>query len=763
MTKNLLCIVALPFCFSTSWAQMVTNIDYAPLANGIPQTAIASVIANDTYNSAPVENSAVILSQQSSNSNLLALQPDGSVVILEPGLSDGVYWLDYQICLRNDNESCEMGRCTLFVNRCAIAPPQFDDVYFLPCSESGNIAVSGLPAGDWTLRQTRNGVFLSDFTGSGNLAQVPVTQSRLYGFRVLSADGVCESSEQFVTVSEPACTWKAIAQNKGICDTNGNGLSDPGDMVSLKVTVSNAIVQPLENLIVVGFSQLGSTSSPLGGNAVSSKTHVRVLEQADINAGTLSGTTMVIGTYVGQSGGTQQNIPFNIPLATPRGFRLVAFADLNDNGLIDANESTYRDGLFRYTINDGEPHYRYVGGYLYVEDPAALYDFEFSLIDDYQSYYSLSNPTRENLTTGASGIQTLYFPVVPIAPFNDVSVKMYATQTLPGMNSRVQTHVQNRSYLPSSAIGLTFGFTTGDALLHPTIPWPITETPTGFTASLSLSSLNARTYTTLMAIPAIPAVNAGDTVTYSTSITSTPDLIAGNNSVVMSVPVDATYQTNDIYEGLGPEIPIGTFDPDDYLRYTVRYDNMSDVASYNLTITMTLDEQLDENSVRMYLFGDPHVFERVGRVLTWRFPALCRTPFLAGPEGNFGFLQFEVKPRPGFQVGDIITSSAEIVFDLKPALSTNSWQSHFVETLKTDNFISEELKVYPNPVSDRLQIEKDQSIDQIVVYDVLGHQILTQNVQSNVSTVATQAWSPGIYFVKILSQGSGQTVKIIKR
>lgn len=754
---SLLCISVF-----SAHAQIVVEYDYAEIANGAPQIVVANVVANDTHESAPLQNSAVVISQQATSSNLLALQPDGSVVILTPGLPDGVYWLDYQICLRNDNESCEMGRCTVFINRCAIAPPQFDDIYFLPCSASGEIAVNGLPAGNWILRQTRNGVFLADITGSGDQAQVPVTQSGLYGFTVLSSDGSCVSAEQFITVSEPACTWSAVAQNKGICDTNGNGVTDPGDLVSLKVTVKNTLAQPLQSVSAFAFGQIGHLQ-PLAGNATFSKMHIRALEQTEINSGVLAGTLIVSGTYVGQGSGSGQNIPFNIPLATPRGFRLLPFADSNGNGLMDTGEYTYRGGVFRYTVNDGEPHYRYEGGYLYVEDPTAVYDFELLLVDDYQSYYSLSNPTINDLTTGASGIQTLYFPVTPTAPFNDVSVKMCAMQTMPGAITRVHTLVQNRSHLPSSSIGVTFDYTIGQAYLNATTPWPITITPTGFTADWSLNPFGARLYDTTIAIPAVPAVNAGDMVPYSATVTSTADLFPINNAVALSVPVAASYQTNDMYEGLGPEIPIGTFGPDDYLRYTIRYDNTGDAPSYNLTITTLLDEHLDENSVRMYLNGDPLTFERVGRLLTWRFRALCRTPLPANPTGLNGFIQFEVKPKPGYQIGDVISGSAQIEFDLKPAMTTNTWQSEFVETLQTDGFFSKSLKVYPNPVGDRLQIESSQWVNRVVVFDVLGHQILTQPVHGNAATIDTSAMASGIYLVQILSNDTAQTVKIVKR
>jgi len=766
MKKNycllFICIVSL-ICPSQTHAQIVANADFAEIASGSPQIAVTNVVQNDTHNTNPLLNDQVILTQNASSSNLLALQTDGSVAILSPGLSDGVYWLEYQICLRDDAQSCEIGRCTIFINHCAIPAPQFTDVLFLPCSTTGNLPIANLPTGNWILRQTRNGVFISDLTGLGSTTQVAVTQSGLYGFTVLSTDELCQSAEKFVTISEPACTVTAVTQNKGITDSNGNGITDPGDLISLKVTVYNPLVTVIDHLSLTGFAQIGSSEYQMGGNTYSTQKQIRALYQTDINSGVVNGTLLALATYVGQSSSVLQNIPYNIPLPTPRGFRLLAFVDTNTNGILDSGEPFYKNGVFRYTVNDAEPHFRYEGGYVYEADPAAIYDFEFQLVDDYQSYYSVSNSTIDNATAGLPGIQTLYFPITPLASFQDVSVKLYATQTLPGINSVVHAFVQNRSHVDSPLTTLTFNHTVGQALVNPTFPYPLTITPNGYTSDMSLAPFSSRNYFTRMAIPDVPVVNAGDVISYSANVTASPDLFATNNAATFPVAVTATYQTNDMYEGNGPEIPIGSFNSDDYLRFTIRYDNLNEAVAYNITITTLLDEQLDENSARLYLSGNAaYIFERVGRLLTWKFPSIYSSTYSLSDNNGYGFIQFEVKPKPGYAIGDVISSSAQIHFDLKPAVATNVWQTEFVDVLHTEAFVSEGIKMYPNPAKDVLKIEGTQPFDSVTIFDILGHPIIEKSQQTTAMAIDLSGIASGVYMVKVMTGTITKTIKIIK-
>ena len=67
------------------------------------------------------------------------------------------------------------------------------------------------------------------------------------------------------------------------------------------------------------------------------------------------------------------------------------------------------------------------------------------------------------------------------------------------------------------------------------------------------------------------------------------------------------------------------------------------------------------------------------------------------------------------------------------------------------------LSVYPNPVNDRLYIETETEVEEVVVYDVYGRQQSTVNGQQTLS-IDVANLNSGIYFVKVVTT-EGEVVK----
>jgi len=87
--------------------------------------------------------------------------------------------------------------------------------------------------------------------------------------------------------------------------------------------------------------------------------------------------------------------------------------------------------------------------------------------------------------------------------------------------------------------------------------------------------------------------------------------------------------------------------------------------------------------------------------------------------------------------------------------------------LSVDNFEAESatLKVYPNPVTEQLNIQlsspfKDASVR---LYDVLGKQVMDSKITTNHKSINTSALAKGVYLMKIEAQDLSVTRKIIKK
>lgn len=79
-----------------------------------------------------------------------------------------------------------------------------------------------------------------------------------------------------------------------------------------------------------------------------------------------------------------------------------------------------------------------------------------------------------------------------------------------------------------------------------------------------------------------------------------------------------------------------------------------------------------------------------------------------------------------------------------------------------DQFISE-ISLYPNPVNDVISIRNPGNEQgRIVLFDILGKNILEENLSSNITLVDLSEFRSGVYIVKIETEDLTTTKKIVK-
>ena len=124
------------------------------------------------------------------------------------------------------------------------------------------------------------------------------------------------------------------------------------------------------------------------------------------------------------------------------------------------------------------------------------------------------------------------------------------------------------------------------------------------------------------------------------------------------------------------------------------------------------------------------------------------------------------------------TTNVEEMEDLEVAVWIQSYVTKEVHNSATltegfkednediDNITEEQIssvQIYPNPVNDRIFIEAETEIEEVVVYDIYGrHQVTeTPSRQGNLSIDLSDLKS-GIYFVKINTEKGNIVRRIIK-
>ena len=128
-----------------------------------------------------------------------------------------------------------------------------------------------------------------------------------------------------------------------------------------------------------------------------------------------------------------------------------------------------------------------------------------------------------------------------------------------------------------------------------------------------------------------------------------------------------------------------------------------------------------------------------------------------------GFINFKIKPRPGYAVGDIIPNNANIYFDTNPAITTNTFNTEFVATLGNPTFTSEAILMYPNPANQSVTIDLSQStenLSEIVFFDIVGKRVKVVNsLGEKQMTVNVSDLSKGIYLIEIQTENQLKTIK----
>jgi uncharacterized repeat protein (TIGR01451 family) len=473
-------------------------------------------------------------------------------------------------------------------------------------------------------------------------------------------------------------------------------------------------------------------------------------------------------TFVFKSDGINQNsgwLAYADNCDTPSsGFKLSAFLDSNNNGIKDSGENDAPFGDFEYQINGNNLNYwvssNYGNNSVQEYNPANIYSFTYVIDDDYSSMYTVTNPTISNVSIGSSpNLVSLNFPITSVVNYNDLLVNY-----IPFGFPRAGFDYLNRvNYTNSSNTTLdgSLTFVKDNALSIGSISETVNYTPTGFTFDFTnLLPFETRTIDFLLQVPSIPIVSIGQPLTNSVSITTTAtEAILTNNSNSFTTQVSASYDPNDKVEAHGDKIVFSTFTPNDYLTYTIRFENTGTSYAQNVSITDVLDSKIDENSIKMVASSHNYNLVRTENNLTWNFKNIYLPVSIPNTITGKGFVTFKAKLKPGFAIGDIVPNKANIYFDTNPAIETNTFITEFVSSLSNSNFNSNDFTISPNPAKDDININGNLTIKTVELYDYQGR-LLVSKIVNNIQTSLEMAdYANGIYVLRIVDNENNIAIK----
>ena len=457
-------------------------------------------------------------------------------------------------------------------------------------------------------------------------------------------------------------------------------------------------------------------------------------------------------------------------LNVSNGIKLNAFIDTDGNGVQNNNEPNFVYGDFHYEINsNGTIHNVSTSNgmlTLYESNPFTSYNLSYTINSSFSSQYTVSPSTYSNVTVAVnSGITTYNFPVTQV-PFNDLSVSVFPNGAPPRPGFVYQNYIVYTNYGNQTIISgtLTFNNASNVNIINVSESGSVL-TASGFTYNFTnLAPGETRYILVTMQVPTIPTVSLGQLLTNTVAITiPSADINTINNSSSITQVIVGSYDPNEKSESHGGKILHSTFTSNDYLTYTIQFENTGTADAVNIRVNDVLDAKLDEATIRMISASNPYVLDRVNNVLNWKFNGINLPPSNGSATIGHSSITFQIKPKPGYAIGDIIPNFASIYFDFNPAIVTETCNTEFVAALSNENFAFTNFNFYPNPVKDNLKISNNSIIDSIEIVSLLGQKIISKNVNALETEINLSELSSGIYFVKVGSLGLEKSFKIIKK
>jgi uncharacterized repeat protein (TIGR01451 family) len=279
-------------------------------------------------------------------------------------------------------------------------------------------------------------------------------------------------------------------------------------------------------------------------------------------------------------------------------------------------------------------------------------------------------PIPFTITNGA--MVTVDHPDTSIVPL-DVSVSLSSGAARPGFQVLYGMEVKNLT--PTSSGNVTISYT-----YDPTIQFlsanPTPSSVVGNTITwnqFSLFAWQTIPFTLGFQVPPDVGLLGYELVTIASATTTNTDGDLSNNSATNLRTITGAYDPNDkLAYTSGGSSEAWIINEDEWIDYTIRFQNTGTDTAFNVVITDTLPANLDPATLVMGPAShSPLQWELRGEgTLRVSFPNILLPDSNVNEPRSHGFVGFRIRPRLPLLPGDEIINSANIYFDFNPPIIT---------------------------------------------------------------------------------------------
>jgi len=292
-------------------------------------------------------------------------------------------------------------------------------------------------------------------------------------------------------------------------------------------------------------------------------------------------------------------------------------------------------------------------------------------------------------------------------------------------------------------------------------PAATSQNSTTYTASWALNNLNPGTcqyyYVSLTADSNL--VTGQFIFTLATvNLTGCQDVNQANNVDTVHQNVTASWDPNNKQVSPLGEGPQGLVHGDQWLTYTISFQNTGTAPAVNIVVLDTLSQYLDVSTFKMIGSNLPYTLQFNGNEAIWKFNAVSQPDSATDQQGSHGFVTFMILPLPNLPSKTPITNQADIFFDYNAGVSTNKTLNTIDYTLSVSNVALTDVTItlQPNPFNQYTTIKVDgaEGPYQLNVYDMLGRVVKNHTASGNIFNVDRGTMAAGVYMYEVTHNGT---------
>lgn len=370
------------------------------------------------------------------------------------------------------------------------------------------------------------------------------------------------------------------------------------------------------------------------------------------------------------------------------------------------------------------------------------------------SFPTQTSPFTQNFCVTPNGVRPdLEITILPIIPAR------------PGFDAIYKIIYKNKgNTTQSGTVNLTFN----DAVLDLVSATPVTTSQSLNNLSWAFTNLQPFqtreiTFTLNVNSPMeTPAVNSSDILNYSATITSPAiDEIPSDNTFAYNQTVVNSYDPNDKTCLEGNTIPPSKVG--DYVYYMIRFENNGTANAQNVVIKDMIDTSKFEINTLVPIKGSHSFVTNIssGNKVEFIFENI-NLPF--NDATNDGYVSFKIKTKSSLVLGNTFSNTASIYFDYNFPIVTNTATTTVAVLAVKDFEFSNYFALYPNPVSDILNIKtnSDIQVKSITIYNTLGQLVLVIPNAQDIQNVDVSSLNSGNYFIKLNTDKGTSNTRFIK-